>query len=146
MENLPLVEKYRPTHLDQITSHDRIIDTLREFLKAGELPHLMFHGPPGTGKTSTCNAIANMIYGSTLKGMVLELNASDERGIDVVRNTIKEFCQSLNLVNRGMKLVVLDECDTMTREAQFSLRRSNLYTHPASHGEVYESRPFLSHL
>lgn len=115
--SLPLIEKYRPTKLSEIASHDRIISTLRTFLDKGELPHLMFHGPPGTGKTSTTNAIANMIYGSSMKTMVMELNASDERGIDVVRLIIKEFCQSRNLLNDGVKLVVLDECDAMTRDA-----------------------------
>ncbi len=105
----------------------------------------MFHGPPGTGKTSTINAIANMIYGSSIRTMVMELNASDERGINVVRYIIKEFCQSRNLLNDGVKLVILDECDAMTREAQFSMRRSKPRL-LCSHGEVHLLSSLLSDL
>ena len=89
------------------------------------MPHLLFHGPPGTGKTSCMIAIAKEIYGpKAYKSMTLELNASDDRGIDVVRDKIKSFCSTQQLMSKGVKLVILDECDSMTQAAQFALRRS----------------------
>ena len=89
------------------------------------MPHLLFHGPPGTGKTSCMIAIAKEIYGDQkYKNMTLELNASDDRGINVVRDQIKSFCSTQQLMSRGVKLVILDECDSMTSSAQFALRRS----------------------
>ena len=78
----------------------------------------MFHGPPGTGKTSCMIAIAKELYGAkNYKNMCLELNASDDRGIDVVREKIKSFCSTQQLMNKGLKLVILDECDSMTNAA-----------------------------
>ena len=89
------------------------------------MPHLLFYGPPGTGKTSCMIAIAKEIYGPNVyKNMTLELNASDDRGINVVRDQIKSFCSTQQLMSRGVKLVILDECDSMTSAAQFALRRS----------------------
>ena len=88
------------------------------------LPNLLFYGPPGTGKTSAIVACAREMYGKQFKSMVLELNASDARGINVVRHTIKNFVQMRNLTQKGIKLVILDESDNMTSAAQFSLRRS----------------------
>jgi len=88
------------------------------------MPHLLFHGPPGTGKTSCMIAIAKELHGATnYKHMTLELNASDDRGINVVRDQIKSFCSTQQLMSRGIKLVILDECDSMTSAAQFALRR-----------------------
>lgn len=89
------------------------------------LPHLLLYGPPGTGKTSTIVATAKRMYGSAAayKSMTLELNASDARGIDVVRNEIKEFAGTKQLFNKGIKLIILDEADAMTQDAQFALRR-----------------------
>lgn len=107
---------------------------VRRFVKEGKLPHLMFYGPPGTGKTSTAVALINTIYGPNHSGKVLELNASDERGIDVVREQIKTFAATRNLAfgNNSsassedavsFKLVILDESDAMTSTAQNALRR-----------------------
>ncbi len=87
------------------------------------LPHLLFYGPPGTGKTSTILACARKLYGKNLSSMVLELNASDDRGINVVRDEIKTFCSTKQLFSSGFKLVILDEADAMTNVAQNALRR-----------------------
>ena len=93
---LPFVEKYRPNSLDQIISQDDIIKTLKKFLNKNSLTHLLFYGTAGTGKTTCAKAIANYLYGSQRTGNILELNASDERGIDIVKEQIKSFCQTLN--------------------------------------------------
>ena len=120
---LPWVEKYRPVNLSDIISHKHIIKSLKEIIKNGSLPHLLFHGTPGTGKTSTILSIVKKIYGSSEKFMVLELNASNDRGISSVRRDIKGFAESNNMFNQGVKLIILDEADSMTYDAQFALRR-----------------------
>ena len=135
---LPFVEKYRPKTLDQIISQDDIIKTLKKFLNKNSLTHLLFYGTAGTGKTTCAKAIANFLYGKHKAGNILELNASDERGIDIVKEQIKSFCQTLNSFsnfslmnsnddsqekNNFFKLVILDEADMMTTDAQSALRR-----------------------
>lgn len=121
---LPWVEKYRPDTLDDVVSHKDITGTIENFIKKGRLPHLLFYGPPGTGKTSTILAIAKLIYGPTAwRSHVLELNASDDRGIDVVREQIKGFAMTRVLFSKGFKLIILDEADMMTQAAQGALRR-----------------------
>ncbi|ODV58293.1 replication factor C subunit 3 [Ascoidea rubescens DSM 1968] len=123
-ENLPWVEKYRPSSLDEVYGQSSIISTLEKFVETGKLPHLLFYGPPGTGKTSTVLALAKRIYGEKLyKNMILELNASDDRGIDVVRDKIKNFASTMHIFSKGFKLVILDEADAMTNVAQNALRR-----------------------
>lgn len=122
-DNLPWVEKYRPSSLDEVYGQSDIVDTVRKFVHEGRLPHLLFYGPPGTGKTSTIIALAKEIYGPNYKNMVLELNASDDRGIDVVRNQIKNFASTMQIFSKGFKLIILDEADAMTSVAQNSLRR-----------------------
>jgi len=112
---------------------------VNKFVREGRLPHLLFYGPPGTGKTTTALALATSIYGPTARssGMILELNASDERGIDVVREQIKTFAATKNLVldpSRGkeipgFKLILLDESDAMTSAAQNALRRGYYQKH-----------------
>jgi len=121
--SLPWVEKYRPKEMDQLVSHEEIIGTITRLIDAGKLPHLLLYGPPGTGKTSTIIACAHKMYGRNYQSMVLELNASDDRGIDVVRNQIKEFVSTRQMFTNAPKLVVLDEADAMTSAAQFALRR-----------------------
>jgi len=120
---LPWVEKYRPATLRDVAAHTDIIDTVNRLIDEGRLPHLLFYGPPGTGKTSTILAVAKQIYGPKAAQMTLHLNASDDRGIGVVRDNIQEFASTRRLFSSGFKLVVLDECDAMTKDAQFALRR-----------------------
>ena len=96
---------------------------VQRLINKNRLPHLLFYGPPGTGKTSTVMAIAQQLYGGSLQSMVLSLNASDDRGINVVRDQIKTFAGTRKLFSSGMKLVILDEADHMTNDAQFALRR-----------------------
>ncbi|ODQ77101.1 hypothetical protein BABINDRAFT_67980 [Babjeviella inositovora NRRL Y-12698] len=122
-ENLPWVEKYRPTTLEDVYGQLDIVSTVKRFVHEGRLPHLLFYGPPGTGKTSTIIALAREIYGANYKSMVLELNASDDRGIDVVRNQIKNFASTRQIFSQGFKLIILDEADAMTSVAQNALRR-----------------------
>jgi replication factor C subunit 3/5 len=122
-DTLPWVEKYRPSSLDELIAHDEIITILNKLIDSEKLPHLLFHGPPGTGKTSCIVACAKKMYGPQYQSMCLELNASDDRGIDVVRNQIKEFAGTRKLFSSGVKLVILDEADAMTNDAQSALRR-----------------------
>mmetsp|Transcript_23432 Transcript_23432/g.73495 ORF Transcript_23432/g.73495 Transcript_23432/m.73495 type:complete len:345 (-) Transcript_23432:156-1190(-) len=120
---LPWVEKYRPKDLSELVAHEDIISILNRLISSNKLPHLLFYGPPGTGKTSTILACAKRLYGEKYGSMTLELNASDDRGIDVVRERIKEFAATRRLFSTGVKLVILDEADAMTNDAQFALRR-----------------------
>jgi len=122
--NLPWVEKYRPAALQELISHEDIIRTIRRFISEEKLPHLLFYGPPGTGKTSTILACAKELYSAKeFNSMVLELNASDDRGINVVRGQILNFASTRTIFNSGFKLVILDEADAMTQDAQNALRR-----------------------
>jgi replication factor C subunit 3/5 len=122
--NLPWVEKYRPNALQELISHEDIIQTIRRFISEEKLPHLLFYGPPGTGKTSTILACAKELYSKKeFNSMVLELNASDDRGIDVVRGQVLNFASTRTIFNSGFKLVILDEADSMTQVAQNALRR-----------------------
>jgi len=124
-DTLPWVEKYRPASFDDLIAHDDIISTLNKLLDSRKLPHLLFYGPPGTGKTSTIKCLARkLIGGANYQAQVLELNASDERRIQTVRDTIKDFA-STKLLNSegGVKLIILDEADAMTNDAQAALRR-----------------------
>ncbi|CBX95486.1 Subunit of heteropentameric Replication factor C (RF-C) [Plenodomus lingam] len=158
----PWVEKYRPKTLSEVTAQDNTIQILSRTLQSSNLPHMLFYGPPGTGKTSTILALAKQLYGpDLLKSRVLELNASDERGISIVRQKVKDFArQQLSLApsysvmvedkaaaGRGedeaagtgekkmaryrdvypcppFKIIVLDEADSMTQDAQSALRRT----------------------
>ncbi|EFA84017.1 replication factor C subunit [Heterostelium album PN500] len=134
----PWVNKYRPKTVDEVSHQDEVVKALKRSLETGNLPHLLFYGPPGTGKTSTILAVAMDLFGPELyKDRVLELNASDERGIEVVRTKIKNFAsfsvsQNNTLTNgkpaAAFKLIVLDEADSMTHDAQAALRRIIEYT------------------
>ncbi|KAH0533921.1 hypothetical protein FGG08_007460 [Glutinoglossum americanum] len=129
------VEKYRPDTLDDVSGHHDIIATINKFVDTNRLPHLLLYGPPGTGKTSTILALARRIYGNkNMRQMVLELNASDDRGIEVVREQIKTFASTKQIFTNApqpgdrtslatYKLIILDEADAMTSTAQMALRR-----------------------
>ncbi|XP_064499873.1 replication factor C subunit 5 isoform X1 [Pseudopipra pipra] len=122
--NLPWVEKYRPQALSELVSHRDILSTVQRFISEDRLPHLLLYGPPGTGKTSTILACARQLYRDREFGsMVLELNASDDRGIDIVRGPILSFASTRTIFKKGFKLVILDEADAMTQDAQNALRR-----------------------
>ena len=121
--NLPWVEKYRPTNLSNIVGQDKIINSLRKIFEGGSFPHLLFYGGSGSGKTSTILAILNDYFGKRKKLMVLRLDASDDRGINSVREEIKGFAEKKNYFTKGIKVIILDEADSMTFDAQFALRR-----------------------
>ncbi|XP_062098803.1 replication factor C subunit 5 [Humulus lupulus] len=122
----PWVEKYRPQSLADVAAHRDIVDTIDRLTNENRLPHLLLYGPPGTGKTSTILAVARKLYGAQFHNMILELNASDDRGIDVVRQQIQDFASTQSFsfgAKASVKLVLLDEADAMTKDAQFALRR-----------------------
>ena len=117
------VEKYRPTTLKAIVGQEAVVPLLTAFAARRSLPHLMFAGPPGTGKTTAALCLAKDLYGDEWRQSFLELNASDERGIETVRTTIKGYARTSAMGSVGFKLLFLDEADNLTQEAQASLRR-----------------------
>ncbi|MFW9830180.1 MAG: replication factor C small subunit [Candidatus Thorarchaeota archaeon] len=117
-------EKYRPKKLNQIVGQKPITDRLQKFLVERDLPHLLFSGPAGTGKTTAILAFAHELYGDKITGNFLEFNASDERGIDVIRNRVKNFARTHPLGDVPFKIISLDEADSLTRDAQHALRRT----------------------
>ncbi|WUR03710.1 replication factor C subunit 3 (RFC3) [Vairimorpha necatrix] len=114
--NAPFVEKYRPSSFDQVEGNEEVIACLKSIQNSQIIPNMLFYGPPGTGKTTSIRILSNFLPNSS----ILELNASDERGISIVRHTIKEFASTFS---KTIKLVILDEVDFMTRDAQNALRR-----------------------
>ncbi|KCV67919.1 replication factor C subunit 2/4 [Fonticula alba] len=143
--SMPWVEKYRPRSINDVAQQEQVVKVLRRSLVSENLPHLLFYGPPGTGKTSTILALARDLYGPLFRQRVLELNASDERGIRVIREKVQVFASTY--VSAGatvpgaeedmdtdepgraarrvppFKLIILDEADSMTADAQAALRR-----------------------
>jgi len=117
------VEKYRPHTLAEMVGQDAVVPVLRAFAAKKALPHLLFAGPPGTGKTTAALCLARDLFGEEWRQSFLELNASDERGIETVRTTIKGYARTSALGSIGFKLLFLDEADNLTAEAQASLRR-----------------------
>jgi len=119
------VDKFRPKTFNDIIGQDFFVKRIKSFIESKSLPHLLFAGAPGTGKTSTALVVARELYGANgTKGNFLELNASDDRGIDVIRNQIKEFAKLKSLADIPYKIICLDEADSLTKEAQQALRRT----------------------
>jgi replication factor C small subunit len=116
-------EKYRPRSFDEVVDLEEVKARLRGFVKSGDMPHLLFYGPPGTGKTTMALVLARELYGEYWRENTLELNASDERGINVIRERVKEFARTAPVGKAPFKLVILDEADNMTSDAQQALRR-----------------------
>lgn len=121
---LPWTEKYRPKNLGEVTGQQDTVKSLKAFVEAKNMPNLLFAGPPGVGKTTSALALAHELFGEELSGKFLELNASDERGIDVVRGRIKDFARTVSLGDAPFKLIFLDESDALTGDAQQALRRT----------------------
>ncbi|GGN11386.1 replication factor C small subunit [Halarchaeum nitratireducens] len=117
------VEKYRPETLDDIVGHEDVVSRLRSYVAEDDLPNLLFAGPAGTGKTTAATAIARELYGDDWRENFLELNASDERGIDVVRDRIKNFARA-SFGGYDYRVIFLDEADALTSDAQSALRRT----------------------
>lgn len=118
------VEKYRPHTLDDIVGHNDTVRQLKSFADDAEMPNLMFAGRQGTGKTAMTVALAREIYGDKWKQNMMQLNASDDRGIDVVREDIKDFAMTDTIGDFPFKLIFLDEVDNTTKDAQSAMRRT----------------------
>jgi len=123
--SIPMVEKWRPTKFDDIVLDPLNKVIMKNIIETSYFPNLLFYGPPGTGKTTSIINLINAYqekHNHNIKGLVIHLNASDERGIDIIRSQISQFVNSKALFNQGMKFVILDEVDYMTKNAQQALR------------------------
>ncbi len=117
-------EKYRPKNLDEVVGQKHVTERLKAYVSSNNMPHLLLTGPAGTGKTTCSLAMAKEMFGEEWKGNFIELNASDERGIDVVRGKIKEFARTAPLGKAEFKIIFMDEADALTSDAQAALRRT----------------------
>jgi len=120
----PWVEKYRPRKLGEVVGHKAIVERLKAYVESRNMPHLLFAGRAGIGKTACALALANELYGEAMGQCFQETNASDERGIDVVRGKIKDFARTMPFSSVPFKIIFLDEADALTPDAQQALRRT----------------------
>lgn len=118
------VEKYRPKTLDEVVGQDEVVQRLKGYVRQKNIPHLLFSGPPGTGKTATAIALTRDLFENVWRDNFIELNASDERGIEVVRTKVKEFARIAPMGGAPFKIIFLDEADALTPDAQAALRRT----------------------
>jgi replication factor C small subunit len=124
------IEKYRPKKLSDVAGQKHIIERLKAYVKVKNVPHMIFAGPAGTGKTTSALALSKELYADTWRQNFNELNASDERGINIIRGKIKNFARTAPIGNNPFKIIFLDEADSLTPEAQAALRRTiEKYTH-----------------
>lgn len=124
MDSTVWSERYRPQKLSEVIDQKHVVERVRAFVKDKNIPHMLFAGSAGTGKTTTALAIAHELYGKEWRFNVLEKNASDERGIDVIRGDIKNFARMKSIGEVPYKIIILDEADALTQEAQQALRRT----------------------
>lgn len=130
MQSTIWTEKYRPSTFEEVKGQKHIVHKLTAFVKEQNMPHVLFAGPAGVGKTTLSLVMARQFFGENWQDNFLELNASDERGIDVVRVKVKDFARTKALGDVPFKIIYLDECDALTKEAQQALRRTmEKYTH-----------------
>jgi replication factor C small subunit len=122
---LPWVEKYRPKSLDEIVNQEEVVSSLKNILQTKAVPHMLFAGPPGIGKTATAHAFARDLFGLNYieDGYFLEINASDERGIQTIREKVKMFARQIPMGEYSFKILFLDESDQLTDDAQHAFRR-----------------------